>query len=54
MVVGSIFKDPELLVEYSRYVRSKYDFADEGCKFFYDCAELIFEKRSQFESGVIP
>lgn len=54
MVVGSIFKDPELLVEYSRYVRSKYDFADEGCKFFYDCAELIFEKRSQtFNKPVI-
>jgi hypothetical protein len=44
LVIGSIFKQPEILVEYSFYIKSKYDFADPTCKFFYDNAELIFQK----------
>jgi hypothetical protein len=44
LVVGTIYKHPELLVEYSFYIKSKYDFADPTCKFFYDNADVIFQK----------
>jgi replicative DNA helicase len=47
LVVGAIYKHPELLVEYSIYLKSKYDFSDLACKFFYDNAEIIFQKRTQ-------
>jgi hypothetical protein len=47
LVVGSIYKQPELLVEYSFYLKSKYDFSDPACKFFYDNANIIFQKRTQ-------
>lgn len=54
MVVGCIYKQPDLLVEYGRYVRSKYDFYDECARFFYDCASIIYETRSQtFEKSTI-
>ena len=42
LVVGAIYKKPELLVEYSYYIKSKYDMADEVCRFLYDNAEIIF------------
>jgi replicative DNA helicase len=47
LVVGSIFKQPELLVEYSFYIKSKYDFSDPACLFLYNNAEIIFQKRTQ-------
>ena len=45
--VGSIYANPELLVDYSYYVRSKYDFADNATRFFYDCADLMYKSMSQ-------
>lgn len=27
MVVGSIYRNPDLIVEYSQYIKSKYDFS---------------------------
>ena len=47
MVVGSIYSNPDLIVEYSQYIKSKYDFFDEATRFFYECAVTIFETRSQ-------
>ena len=47
MLVGAIYKNPDLLVEYSQYIKSKYDFYDEGTKFFYDQAETLYATRTQ-------
>lgn len=46
LVVGSIYSRPDLIVEYSRYIKSKYDFSDEATRFFYNCAETIYQSRS--------
>lgn len=40
--VGSIYKDLNLYVSYGKFMRSKYDFSEPVCKFFYDCAETYF------------
>lgn len=54
MFVGSIYSNPELLVEYVQLVKSKYDFYDESTRFFYDCAETIYQTRSQeFKNNTI-
>lgn len=34
LFVGAIYKHPDYLVEYGHYVMSKFDFFDEGTKFF--------------------
>jgi replicative DNA helicase len=47
LYVGSIYKQPDLLVNYGQYIRSKYDFYDEVTRFFYDAAEIIYKTRSQ-------
>lgn len=54
LFVGCIYKQPELLIDYGQYIRSKYDFSDEVTRFFYDCAEIIYKTRSQtFNKTVI-
>ena len=54
MFVGSIYSNPELLVEYIQLVKSKYDFYDESTRFFYDCAETMYQTRSQeFKNNTI-
>ena len=47
MFVGAIYKQPDLIINYGQYIRSKYDFADEVTKFFYDAAEVIYQTRTQ-------
>jgi replicative DNA helicase len=47
LTVGSFFKEPSLYIEYEKFVKSKYDFFDEVCKFFYDNGEIIYKKRTQ-------
>ncbi len=47
LFVGSIYKQPDLLIEYGHYVRSKYDFSDEATRFFFDNAEIIYKTRTQ-------
>lgn len=47
LYVGCIYKQPDLLVNYGQYIRSKYDFADEATRFFYDSAETIYQTRTQ-------
>lgn len=54
LFVGSIYKKPDLFIENGHNVRSKYDFYDEATKFFYDNAEIMFQKRAQsFNKSVI-
>ena len=54
MLVGSIFKKPDLFIEHGHNVRSKYDFHDEATKFFYDNAEILYQTRTQvFNRSVI-
>lgn len=54
LFVGCIYTNPELLVEYTQLVKSKYDFYDEATRFFYDSAEIIYQTRSQeFKNNVI-
>ena len=47
LFVGSIYKQPDLLIEYGQYIRSKYDFHDDVTRFFYDNAEIIYHNRTQ-------
>jgi len=47
MIIGSIYKNPEFLIEYGQHIKSKYDFYDDAVKFFYDNAEIIFKTRTQ-------
>jgi replicative DNA helicase len=47
LFVGAIYKNPELIIEYSQYVKSKYDFDDIVTKFYYDNAVIIYQNRTQ-------
>lgn len=54
LFVGGIYTNPELLVDYIQLVKSKYDFHDDASRFFYDCAEIIYQTRSQeFKNNTI-
>ena len=45
--VGALLKSPDLIVNYSNFMRSKYDFSDPATKFFYDNAEILYQTRTQ-------
>ena len=47
LFVGSIYKKPDLLIEYGAYVRSEYDFSDETAQFFYDNAVIMYYNHTQ-------
>ncbi len=47
LLVGCFFKEPDLYIKYGHFIRSKYDFADEAMKFYYDCFELMYKTFSQ-------
>lgn len=47
LLVGSMYKQPDLYVSYGNFMRSKYDFSDEATKFFYDSFELMYTTFSQ-------
>lgn len=47
LLVGCLYKDPDLYIKYGQFIRSKYDFADEAMNFFYDCIELMYKTFSQ-------
>lgn len=47
LFVGSIYQNPELLIEYATFVRSKYDFVDEATRFFYEAAEIMYNTHTQ-------
>lgn len=45
--VGALAKEPDLIVNYANFMRSKYDFADPVTKFFYDSLETYYMTFSQ-------
>lgn len=47
LFVGALVKQPDLLVNYSNFMRSKYDFSDPVTKFFYDSFETYYLTFSQ-------
>ena len=47
LLVGAFLKDPDLIVNYSNFMRSKYDFSDHVTKFFYDSLETYYLTFSQ-------
>lgn len=42
MIVGGVFKDTDLYIEYGTTIKSKYDFYFESTRFLYDCFELYY------------
>lgn len=46
-LIGALAKEPDSIVSYSNFMRSKYDFADPVTKFFYDCLETYYMTFSQ-------
>ena len=47
LVVGSMYKNPDLYIEHGKYIKSKYDFSDETTKFLYDNFELMYKTFTQ-------
>lgn len=47
LLVGSLYKCPDIYVSYGSFMRSKYDFSDAATKFFYDMFELMYTTFSQ-------
>lgn len=47
LLVGSLYKKPDLYVEYGHIMRPKYDFYDPSCQFFYNSFETMYKTFSQ-------
>lgn len=47
LVVGCIYKDPDVYIEYGTTIKSKYDFFDDVTKFLFDCFEDYYKSFSQ-------
>lgn len=47
IIVGSLYKQPDLCITYCPYIRSQYDFFGEDTRFFYDMCELMYNTYSQ-------
>lgn len=45
--VGCILNNPDNIVEYGQWIRSKYDFYSECTRFFYDSFEVMYQSRTQ-------
>ena len=45
--IGALLRSPDLVVNYSNFMRSKYDFSDKATKFFYDSFERYYLTFSQ-------
>ena len=44
---GCMYKTPDLYIKYGQSIKSKYDFSDEACRFFYDQFENYYLTFSQ-------
>ena len=44
---GCMYKSPDLYIKYGKSIKSKYDFSDEACRFFYDQFENYYLTFSQ-------
>lgn len=47
LVVGCLYKDPDVYVEYGTMIKSKYDFYDEVTKFLFESFEDYYKSFSQ-------
>lgn len=47
LLVGSLYAEPDLYVNYGNTIRSKYDFSDEATRFFYNMFEIIYTTFSE-------
>ena len=47
LLVGSLYKNPDLYVSYGNFIRSQYDFSDPVTKFFYDSFSVMYVTFSQ-------
>ena len=47
LFVACLYKNPDLFINYSEIIKSKYDFYDDIAKFHYDCFELMYTTFSQ-------
>lgn len=47
LLVGSLYKNPDLYVSYGNFMRSQYDFSDPVTKFFYDSFSIMYTTFSQ-------
>jgi len=47
LFVCSLYKDPELYIEYGNFVRPKYDFYDDDTRFLYEQFEMYYQTYSQ-------
>lgn len=47
MLIGAMYKNPDLYVEFGKLIVSKYDFADDATRFFYDNFAVMYETFSQ-------
>lgn len=47
LVIGCLYKNPDLYLEYGHMMRPKYDFYDNSCQFFYNCFETMYKTFSQ-------
>lgn len=47
MLVGSMYKNPDLYIEFGQYIKSFYDFYDPVVRFLYDNFELMYKTFSQ-------
>lgn len=46
LVVGSFYKNPNLLLDYAEKIRSKYDFREETARFLYNSIYELFEQHT--------
>lgn len=53
LFVGAMYKSPENYVEFGRFMKSKYDFADDVTRFLYDSFEVIYTTRSETINEVV-
>ncbi len=47
LLVGSLYKNPDIYIEYGHIMRPKYDFYDSSCQFFYTNFETMYKTFSQ-------
>lgn len=56
--IGSLYKDPDLYINFGKSIKSHYDFADQSCKWLYDKFELFYlqfcDKRTKSEINENP
>lgn len=46
LLVGALYKNPDLYIEYGRLIVSKYDFYDETARFLYNVFESVYKSTS--------